>query len=292
MTTPFFPPPPGGPLEPPPPAPPPARRGLYVEDADRRPPSLLEMRRPNPLALLGGCITVVLVPSCVGLGGVLLALFAAAHMADPEEARAAVEEEPPPQIEFIPTKLVKLGRQFDARELPNRLRRARSTAPEQLARVPDRSHRRVRRPDAGVAPSDAVEDLLARIGTSADRQAALARAAEQEGDPDGVPEGTATREEGDVYRTRLYAFFRRGLRRPAELTDGEIQGLRATIAVTASAEGRIESFQVRSSGNEVFDHAVRQRMNQAVGSFLPEPPDDVRDQYFGRTFNVGVVPPR
>jgi hypothetical protein len=122
--------------------------------------------------------------------------------------------------------------------------------------------------------------------------ARIAAAAEQEGDPEGIEEGTVSREEGDIYRGQIYAFFRRGLQRPTTIADSEIRGLRAVVRVETSPDGRIVGYEIRSSGNADFDQAVRLRMDQAQGSRLPDPPDEVRDQYYGVTFNISVSPPR
>lgn len=263
---------------------------MYVDETDARPPSLLRRKAINVLALVIGVVVAVtahvLFASLILIVGVLFGSEVLAH----EEA---IPEDEPPEVEFIEAEFVKLGRQFDPRELPNRQREARSTAPRR-SDVPTRDSRRVRIPeDAGIRPADAVDDELARLGTRADEMARIARAAEQEGDPEGIEEGTATREEGDIYRGLLYAFFRRGLQRPSTIPDGELRGLRAVVQVESSPDGRITGFRMaRPSGNADFDQAVRLRMDQAVGSRLPEPPEEERDQYWGTRFQIGIVPPR
>jgi hypothetical protein len=264
---------------------------MWVADTDWRPPTLLRPKPPSPLAIGAGFLTVVVVFGSVGAFLALVALFTFGRMIDEAEERRAAEEAPR-EVEFVEAKLVKLGREFDPRELPNRIRRAKSTGQQAPSEIPTKRRRRVSRPD-DPAPSEAYEDLLRRIGSSIDREAAIASAAEQEGDPEGVPEGTATRDEGDLYRTRLYAFFRRGLNRPGTITDEELRGLSATVAITTDTAGIIVRYSLaRPSGNQEFDQAVRLRMDQAVGSAIPAPPEDERDNYLSATFNIRVTPPR
>ena len=262
---------------------------MYVEPKDNRPPTLLGVRPPDVTGVLVGLLMIVV--SHVGIGGMVIAvgLFFGAEILAADEQ---VVEEEPPEMQFIEAKLVKLGRRFDPRELPNRQREARTTAPRR-ADVPRRDSKRVHiPPDAGITAADSVEDILARLGTRADEEARLARAAEQEGDPEGVEEGTHTREEGDVYISQLYAFFRRGFQMPPSIAHSERRGLRAVVRVQIAADGRVAGFSIQSSGNADFDQAVRLRLDQATGARIPEPPEERRAEFYGQTIPVAFVPPR
>lgn len=263
--------------------------GMYVDPQDNRPPSLLGHRTPDPVALIGGL--AVAVGAHVLFAGALLLMgliFGTEVLAREEPP----EPEQPTEVRFVQAKLVKLGRQFDPRELPNRRREARTTAPRR-DRTPTEHSKRVRAPDAGVEPEVAVEDMLARLGTRADEMARLARAAEQEGDPGGVEEGTATREEGDVYISQLYSFFRRGFQfESGSYTNEELRGMRVVARIQISPDGRVADYTIRSSGTPEFDHAVRIRLDQARGARIPEPPEERRDEFYGNTIPISFVPPR
>lgn len=261
---------------------------MYVDQQDRRPPTLLGLRPPSPSAVAAGvAIAVGFHGGLILVLGIMGLVFGTNVLAR-DELKDQKDEEP--EMQFVEAKLVKLGRQFDPRELPNRMREARTTAPR-FDEIPTKNTKRVPPPDAGVVPADSVEDVLARLGTRADEMARLARAAEQEGDPEGVEEGTHTREEGDVYVSQLNAFFRRGLHMPPSLSDSERRGLRAVADITIGADGRVESFSIRSSGNADFDQAVRLRLDQAVGARIPEPPEERRDEFYGKTLPIGFRPP-
>ena len=261
---------------------------MYVDQQDQRPPTLLRFRGPSPVGLLVGILL-----SIAFHAGLITVLFLVGLMfgTDVLAREEPTEEQDEPEMQFVEARLVKLGRQFDPRELPNRMREARTTAPR-FDEVPRHQTKRVQRPDAGVVAADSVEDMLARLGTRADEMARLTRAAEQEGDPEGVEEGTHTREEGDVYLSQLYAFFRRGFQMPPSIADADRRGLRAVVRVQIGADGRVEGFNVSSSGNADFDQAVRLRLDQATGSRVPEPPEDRRDQIYGNTIPIAFVPPR
>jgi hypothetical protein len=265
---------------------------MYVAAGDHKPDSLFDRRPVDWMQVVIGAATAV---SVYGTFGALLLLV---HILTPSLARGThadvLFDTKPPEVEMLTyeeVRLIKLGRQFDPRELPNRIREARSQAPSRPSMVARHDAERVPIPDAG--PLNALEALNQRIGTTADEQAQIARNAEQEGDPDGVAEGTYDADEGDRYGTYLYGFFRRGLVMPTSITDEERRGLRAIVSVTTTPSGQIESYRItRPSGNSDYDNAVRIRMDQAVGSQLRDPPDDKRDEYFGTSFPIGIRPPR
>jgi hypothetical protein len=264
---------------------------MYV-DSSERPDTLLRPAQVDPLALVGGAIMVLIAYGLLGTVLLVLGVLSSGFVSRHDQAEVMFDEPEPPEVEFVEARLIKLGRQFDARELPNRIRDARSTAPRQPSNVPRHGAERVPRPDQE-GPTNAVDDLLARIGSSADEQARIVNAAEQEGDPDGVAEGTHTREEGDVYATYLYGFFRRGFQMPTSITDEERRGMRATVQIRTSAAGQIEGYDIVSpSGNADFDQAVRLRLDQAVGSHLREPPEADRARYFGTSFPIRMTAPR
>ena len=247
----------------------------------------------DPLALVFG---LALAGAFHGLLGGLLVV---ATMMGGGASAAAAERTPStderPEVEFIEAKLVRLGREFQPREMPNKLRPTRSTGPRRLARTPNKNAERVRRdPDETPTPENAVEDILARLGQSASEQARIAEESEREGDPRGVEEGTETSgNEEQMYRGLLYVFFRRGFTIPSSISETDRAGLRAVVSVRSSGSGVVEGFELRSSGNAEFDQAVRLRMNQAVGAMLPTPPnDELRSQFFGASFPVSFSPPR
>ncbi len=265
---------------------------MYVADGDHKPDSLFYRRPIDWIQVMVGAAMAIAV---YGTFGALLLLV---HILTPSLARGThadvLFDTKPPEVQMIDyeeVRLIKLGRQFDPRELPNRIREARTTAPERPSMVPRHGAERVPIPDAG--PENSLADLASRIGTTADELAQIANQAEQEGDPDGVAEGTYDADEGDRYGTYLYGFFRRGFNMPTSITDEERRGMRAVVSVRTTPSGQIEGFGIsRPSGNADFDSAVRIRMEQAVGSQLRDPPEDQRDRYFGTSFPISFSPPR
>ncbi len=264
---------------------------MHVDAGDHKPDSLFYRRPVSPLAIVVGVVVAIGAYGSIGTMLFLATLITPSMAEGGTQTLVIPVPTPPPEVEWVEARLIKLGRQFDTSELPNRRREARTTAPERPSMVARHGARRVEVPDAG--PENSLDDLVARIGTTADELAQIANQAEQEGDPDGVAEGTHSAEDGDRYATYLYGLFRRGLRRPTSISDEEIRGLRATVQVHTTAGGQIDRFTIsRPSGNTDFDSAIRMRMDQAVGTQLREPPEEERDRYFGTSFPVGFRPPR
>src|SRR5262249_6122804 len=145
-------------------------------------------------------------------------------------------------------------------------------------------------PDAGPTPPNASEDLLRRLGDRAQVFAEIAEKREQEGDPGGIEEGTAEKAEaGDLYAARLYAFFRNGWSIPTLISEDERRGLVTEVDVEIQDNLRIGDFRVRrSSGNPLFDQSVLDRLEQIRSSdtALPPPPQEVAQDYLGRTIGL------
>jgi len=233
----------------------------------------------------------VLIPLVFGLLVVLAAVFT--WVIDvvldvlPEEvpAERLLEEE-----DVIEARFVRLGRDFED-ELPNRVVPIQASAPPPPSEVPSEA------PPPEVVPADqpppppnAVQDLLTRLNDRSQAFAELAEARELEGSPDGIEEGTETEgSEGDIYRGRLYSFFRRGWSIPTTLSRDEARSLTTTISVSIGPDLQILSFEIRSSsGNPLFDESVTQQLTrlQAADNRIPPPPEDVADQYIGQTIAV------
>lgn len=265
-------------------------RPLHFDRADGRPDSALTASWLS-LALFGGGVAgTVLIP--VAFGALVVLVNVVTWVIDvvldvlPEEVAAErlLEEE-----DVIEARFVRLGRDFED-ELPNRVVPIQASAPPPPSEVPSEA------PPPEIAPSDeppppnAVEDLLTRLNDRSQAFAELAEARELEGSPDGIEEGTETEgSEGDIYRGRLYSFFRRGWSIPTTLAREEAQGLTTTISVSIGPDLQILSFEIRSSsGNPLFDESVTQQLTrlQAADNRIPPPPEDVADQYIGQTIAV------
>lgn len=269
-------------------------RALYYEPTDARPDSgLVPFEWVSPATLLGGAALTAAVPAITGLLFLVVVIADQTRQAlagdDAEEDRPVLLEEE----DIIEARFVQLGRDFED-ELPNREVPILSTAPPPPAEVPtedtptERAEPR-ERPETP-PPPDAVEDVLARIGDRAQAFAEIAERREREGSPDGIEEGTETEATpGDVYRGRLYAFFRRGWTIPTTLDRDEAAGLTAIVNVAIGQDLEIVSFELRSgSGNAVFDQSITEHLTRlsASDNRVPPPPEEVAAQYIGQTIAV------
>jgi hypothetical protein len=264
---------------------------MDIDPDDLRPPTLLAGK---PLGL--GAVTAgifVAVASHVGLPLLVSALLWLWSLTAPkgeaagEEARRRVDPRTVVAAEFV-----QLGRPFDPRRLPHRQVPVRSTAPPPdgvaVSKNPQQRERRDR-PDMGTPPDNAAIAKLLAIGDRAQMFAELTAAAEREGDPDGVEGGSLRAREGDRYLGRFVAFFRRGWTVARVIERETLQALSAEAEVDIADDGRITGFRItRESGHPQFDQSVVERLEglRSAGVSIPEPPDAVRDEYYGQTRSV------
>lgn len=251
---------------------------VHVRTEDLRPPSLLGRRVLTGKMAFGGVLFALgahlLVPASIAL---MLAIIAATGVgATPTQA--IVEDK------VVEARFVKLGKKLDPKALPNRRPPIKTTAPQPgVAVSKEMNPPKPKKPDAGPPPDRAEENPLLRLGDRAQAFAEMAEQREQEGDPQGIEEGTETEARaGDLYRGQLVSFFKRGWTIPSTLGDTSGFTTRATVEVTADRHvGEHEI--VKSSGNALFDQSVEDRFNElrSLGTTLPEPPPEVADQFSG-----------
>lgn len=263
-----------------------------VDAHDWRTLSLLETERPTAVEIIGGIgfafAAFIGLPALVLLSGFLLGGMEAIF-------GGGVDDLPPPPIEVIETRFVRLGKQRPQRRLPSK----EVPAAQQSARAPAAPDSDSAAPvpsgdnEKGLAKPKKKrprrdEDLLATLGQRAGAISDLRKGPELEGHEEGIVEGTkATGDEKDLYLGKLYTYFRRGWQVPTLIPDEELQGLTCVIALSITEDGRVGDYDVtRPSGNEAFDDSVRRRMNQAKGADLPTPPESVAKQVLGETISL------
>jgi hypothetical protein len=248
----------------------------------------------------------------VALHGTLALLVVAAPLWLHRVAEPSAIVIPPPEEEVvIAAQLVRLGRELDPDELPNREVPILPTAPP----APDDAPLTTEDPEAPPTPEEAPstnedppppaatpdtrrrrpppEALQRDIDNLLDRAEVFAEEAERrelEGSLDGDPEGRAlTATEGQRYAGRVQQFFRRGWSVPTTLPRDVVDGLMAVADVTLTQDLRIASFRIRTpSGNPLFDQSVIDQLTrlQRSGSALDEPPPEVEAQYRGATLGA------
>lgn len=262
---------------------------LYADDG--RPDTALAKTFLTPAGIIGGFASIVLIV----LGSTVLILLTIVVQQITDAITGEDEEEIAPVLEeedIVEARFVVLGRDF-LDELPNRVVPRLSTAPPPPSQVPteatpDNPEDMLDRPED--APPDAVTDAITRIGDRAQAFAEIAEEREREGSAEGIEEGTEQEgTEGDIYRGRLYAFFRRGWSIPTTLNREEAQNLVAIVDVHIGANLELVRFEIRnSSGNPLFDESVIQQLTrlQAADQHIPPPPEDVASQYIGQAIAV------
>jgi outer membrane biosynthesis protein TonB len=250
---------------------------MPVPTDDWRPPSLLKRRVLTGKMALGGVLFTigahVLVPAAIAA---VVATLAA----------AGAGSAPPviPENKVVEARFVKLGKPFDPRKIPQRKVPVKTTAPQPgVAVSKNENPPKVKKPDAGPPPPKAEENLLRNLGDRAQAFAEIAKKSEEEGDPQGIEDGTETQARaGDLYRGQLVMFFKRGWSIPTTIGDTSKLATRARVEITP--DRRVGEHQlIKSSGNALFDQSVEDRFNElrSLGTTLPEPPPEVRSQFQG-----------
>ena len=263
-----------------------------AEVSDWRALSLLETEQPTLAEIVGGIVFTLV--TFVGIP--TLALLSAFLFGGMESLfGAGVDDLPPPTIEVIETRFVRLGKRKEPRRLPSKeIPDAQQTAPvpqapesEPMAAVPTgKNDKGLAKPEEKRNKRD--DDLLAQLGERAGAISDLTKGPELEGDPDGIVEGTkASGDEVEIYIGKLYSYFLRGWQVPTLITDDELQKLACVIELSITKDGRVGDYEVkRPSGNEAFDDSVRRRMSQAEGAELPAPPESVANRILGKTISL------
>lgn len=255
---------------------------MYVEE---RPPSLLEKRRIEPSVIALGAFTAVgahlLIPTLLLASQWLLVLLG---LAIPVGER----ERPKPPQDVIAAEFVKLGKPFDPTKLPNRkVPPIAKRKPEGIAVSRDAKEKPKEEEDKKERPKESQDSLLDNL---VDRTKDFAEdvQTEEEGDPNGIAEGTATEAKlGDIYLGQLKVFFQRGWTVPNVVQN--VDKLTAIAAVKIDSEGRVESVEVQNpSGDPLFDQSVIDAVTALIqaGATIPEPPAQIASTYYGQTLPV------
>jgi outer membrane biosynthesis protein TonB len=249
---------------------------VQVRTEDMRPPSLLGRRVLTGKMALGGVFFALgahlLVPASIAL---MLAIIAATGV-------GAKPTQVIPEDHIVEARFVKLGKKMDPRKLPQRQVPIKTTAPQPgIAVSKEMDPPKPKKPEP--PPQRAEENPLLHLGDRAQAFAEIAEKREQEGDPQGIAEGTETQAKaGDLYRGQLVMFFKRGWSIPSTLGDTSKLTTRASVEITPDrhiGEHKI----LKSSGEALFDQSVEDRFNElrSLGTTLPEPPPEVASQFSG-----------
>lgn len=252
--------------------------------SDERPPSLLTRQPVSPGMIAAGVGFALgahlIVPLAMMVSQWLLIALGLA-IAPGERERPML----PPNM--IAAEFVKLGKPFDPTKLPNR------KVPPIAKRTPDglvvsKDAKEEPKPeDKEKRPPDAQDSLLDNL---VDRTKEFAEdvPTEDEGDPNGIAEGTATSAKaGDLYLGQLMLFFKRPWSVPNVVQNAETK--RAFVTVQVADDGRLVRCELnRSSGDPLFDQSAVDAVQSLIDAdaTLPEPPAGLRDAYYGTTIPV------
>lgn len=183
----------------------------------------------------------------------------------------------------IVTRLVKLGRELDKKELPRLDSYQPPTADDRHINVDkeaqaadaqkkkeERKDDKKRQDEFAKSSARAIQKLLAK---------ASARNELGTGSPDGSAYGDAlVGAEGDAYLTQIHSYIRNNYAIPSIISDAERKTLKASLVIYIDSSGRLVKsvFETRS-GNVHFDNALESAIKKA--SPFPAPPEKLRKVY-------------
>lgn len=206
-------------------------------------------------------------------------------------------EEPIVTRPVIAASLLKLGKPFDPSKLPDRLVPQARTAPKQdvLASRED-PLKKHDLPDAGPPPPNTKDSDITKLIAKTDPFAEDGgKARPEEGRPEGIEGGTETDPSkvhaGDMYAAKLGQFLHDRWQYPTVISQGEANRLCVVLQVSVGPRmtlWHLRADPVKKSGNDLFDDSAREMLQKLLDDHvaLPEPPDEVADQYRGRTVNL------
>lgn len=217
-------------------------------------------RRFEPVMVLGLLVTLLL------HGGAVVGLILYKR-AQAEASKAA------PGGQYVVAKLVRLGEKRDKKKLPNKIvpqmptEKVRGVNLDADANDKPVVKRKERNRDAKISD---------KLRSSLDKAALFAKIQDnikQEGDPNGVRGGTATRgSRGDIYMTRLADLWNRNWSLPSIIGRDAAKKLYVLVVLRIDAKGRIQfplKFD-RKSGNAHFDGSIEAAWKR-IGT-IPLPP--------------------
>jgi hypothetical protein len=211
-----------------------------------------------------------------------------------------VDEQPLIAQPVIGATLLKLGKPFDPKKLPDRLVPKQSTAVRQqiVASREDPLHKNDR-PDAGPPPPPDAKDsdiqkLIAHSDPFAEKDT---KERPEVGFANGSDAGTEMDPNkvhaGDAYAAALRAFLHDRWQIPTVISQGEVNHLCVKYTIAVDPRMRVWFVQqapTKASGNDLFDDSARSMLQKLVDDHtaLPEPPPEVADSFRGQRISLGL----
>lgn len=259
-------------------------------DNEERDKEQIRGRGPDPVALVGGMTSVMVV------GAAILALPLLAAAGD-SGGRSSVYDTP--ALEYVEARLLKFGEIKPTDALPDRIVPALPTAPEEVIALDKEENKPEvvkeemveRKPER--QPDAEVDDKLREVFERARAFGEIQDDYVPEGHPDGVPGGDVTDPAlasiGATYGHRIKLIFVERWVVPTLLSDKTIENLKMKINIKVDINMLIVSIDVqRKSGNAMFDESVMnavERVRSEVRN-LPPPPEAIAANVFGAGINM------
>jgi len=259
---------------------------MFVEPADFRPSTSLRYEAVSVIAILGGLGMTITVYTTIGLLALAFSFATGRSVLDQRAIAEEPELTPPPEPEIVEAGFVQLGREWDPRDLPDRriasnMQEARSQDPNIVS-----AFQRLMSPDAGVRPQSTALEALVNDNAYTEEGEATFRYEDE-----GQAWGAEHAREGDTIVGQLVSLLRRGTEVPPSLAESEYAQTSARVCGTVDATGTVAAIRfVSSSGNEDWDRAVRNRVDQIASQHPHLQVTPGSEGSLGREICLAVVP--
>ena len=199
-----------------------------------------------------------------------------------------LDDKPMVSRPVIAANVMKLGAPIDPKKLPDRLVARPNTAPQHdlHASREDPTHQN----DAGPPPPNTQNGEQHKNNELFPEDAGKVRPEEgsDAGSPEGNPGGPRP---GDLYAMKLASFFHDRWTIPTVITPAEEKKLCVQYQINITPRmivWHLRTDPIKTSGNALFDDSARTMLQKLLDdrTVLPEPPNDVADQWKGRTVNL------
>ena len=203
-----------------------------------------------------------------------------------------LDEQPVIAKPVIAANVMKLGAPLDPKKLPDRLVPRPNTAPQNEPHVSRENQ--THPPDAGPPPlpnTQAGDEHKNNEPFPEDAGRTRPEIGSDAGMEGGLETDPSKVRAGDMYALKLSGFFHDRWTIPTVITPAEEKKLCVVYQINLSPRmvvWHLRTDPIKSSGNPLFDDSARTMLQKLLDdrTVLPEPPNEVADQWKGRTVNL------
>ena len=202
-----------------------------------------------------------------------------------------LEDKPVIAKPVIAANVMKLGHPLDPNKLPDKIVPRLNTAPQKDLHASREDPKN--QLDAGPPPPNALNGAVDpnKIDPWASDAGRVDNIGSDAGMEGGLETDPSKAHAGDMYALKLSGFFHDRWTIPTVITPAEEKKLCVVFQLNLSPRmvvWHLRTDPIKSSGNQLFDDSARTMLQKLLDdrTVLPEPPNEVADQWKGRTVDL------